>query len=80
MVYRLNSAIVSLEHSATGMRIWRIAEGTLVAADDLSIRNGLLEIQFAGRTVAVFAEDFNKRAEPVEEIPAAQKALGHAAA
>lgn len=68
VAYRLNSPIVGVEHSATGLHIRQIAAGAVLTVADTAGQNGFLEVAYCGRKIAVFSEDLRKRAVPVEEL------------
>lgn len=64
--YRLKSAIVAVERSATWMHITHIASGTIITIPDTDKESGMIEIVYEGRNVSVFLHDVIERSERVD--------------
>lgn len=68
--YRLSASIAGVEQSATGMQIIQIAAGEVLTFAEPQRESGLIDLEFHGHTVAVFAQDLRVRGTRIDETSA----------
>jgi hypothetical protein len=70
-MYRLSASIAGVEQSPTGLHIIQINAGELIALPEINKESGLVDLEFHGHNVSVFAQDLRARITRVEDDAAA---------
>jgi hypothetical protein len=71
--YKLSAGIAGVEQSATGMQIIQIAAGEILTFPEPYKESGLIDLEFHGRTVAVFVQDLRVRGSRIDEMSATRE-------
>jgi hypothetical protein len=66
-LYRLSASIAGVEQLPTGLHIIQINAGELISFPEIEKDSGLVDLEFHGHNVSVFAQDLRARTSRIED-------------